>query len=70
MKYSELVKNGATPTDIQSWLVNLENVPMTMRVPRNLRDAVKEAAALRGMSLTSFVKMCLIERLSEGKSDI
>ena len=41
MKYSELVKTGATPTDIQSWLVSSENVLMTMRVPRNLRDAVK-----------------------------
>lgn len=65
MKYSELVKSGATPTDIQSWLVGSENVPMTMRVPRNLRDAAKEAAALKGMSLTTFVKMCLIEKLSE-----
>ena len=36
-----------------------------MRIPRNLRDAAKEAAALKGMSLTSFVKMCLIEKLSE-----
>lgn len=65
MKYSELVDSGATTTEIQSWLVGSENVPMTMRVPRNLRDAAKEAAALKGMSLTSFVKMCLIEKLSE-----
>ena len=65
MKYSELVDSGATATEIQTYLVSSENVPVTMRIPRNLRDAAKEAAALKGMSLTSFVKMCLIEKLSE-----
>jgi predicted DNA binding CopG/RHH family protein len=65
MKYSELVDSGATATEIQTYLVGSENVPVTMRIPRNLRDAAKEAAALKGMSLTSFVKMCLIEKLSE-----
>ena len=65
MKCSELVDSGATPTEIQTFLVGSENVPVTMRIPRNLRDAAKEAAALKGMSLTSFVKMCLIEKLSE-----
>jgi uncharacterized protein (DUF1778 family) len=65
MKYTELVDSGATPTEIQAFLVGAENVPVTMRIPRNLRDAAKEAAALKGMSLTSFVKMCLIEKLSE-----
>ena len=65
MKYSELVYSGATATEIQTYLVGSENVPVTMRIPRNLRDAAKEAAALKGMSLTSFVKMCLIEKLSE-----
>jgi predicted DNA binding CopG/RHH family protein len=65
MRYSELVDSGASPTEIQTFLVGSENVPVTMRIPRNLRDAAKEAAALKGMSLTTFVKMCLIEKLSE-----
>lgn len=46
-----------------------ENVPVTMRIPRNLRDAAKEAAELKGMSLTTYVKVCLIERLSEGSKE-
>jgi uncharacterized protein (DUF1778 family) len=64
MKYTELIDSGASLTEIQTFLVGSENVPVTMRIPRNLRDATKEAAALKGMSLTSFVKMCLIEKLS------
>lgn len=64
MKYSELVNSGATPTEIQSFLTDSENVSVTLRMPRSLRDSAKEAASLSGMSLASYVKMCLIERLS------
>lgn len=64
MKYSELLNTDATPTEIQSFLVGSENVSVTLRMPRALRDAAKEAAALSGMSFTSYVKMCLINRLA------
>jgi len=64
MKYSDLVDSGATPTEIQSFLVDSESVSVTLRMPKNLRDSAKEAANLSGMSLASYVKMCLIDRLS------
>ena len=64
MKYSELVNSGGTPTEIQSFLTDSENVSVTLRMPRSLRDSAKEAASLSGMSLASYVKMCLIDRLS------
>jgi predicted HicB family RNase H-like nuclease len=67
MKYSELLDTDATPTEIQSYLVDSENVSVTLRMPRTLRDAAKEAATLLGMSLTSYVKMCLIDRLAGGE---
>ena len=69
MKYSELVDSGATPTEIQAFLVGSENVQVTMRVPRNLRDEAQEAAELKGMRLPTYVKVCLIERLSEGSKE-
>lgn len=65
MKYSELLDSGATPGELQSFLVGGNVVPVSMRIPENLRDAAKEAAELSGMSFTSFLKMCLIERLVE-----
>lgn len=64
MKYSELVDSGATPTEAQSFIKNSENVSVTLRMPRSLRDSAKEAASLSGVSLASYVKMCLIDRLS------
>ena len=64
MKYAELINSGASPTEIQSFLVDSELVPVTIRIPRNLRDSAKEAAALSGMNFTSFVKRLMIEELS------
>ena len=42
-----------------------ENVAVTIRIPKNMRDAAKEAAALNGVSFTSLVKTSLIEYLSK-----
>ena len=65
MKYSELLQNGTTPTEIQAFLAEGDTAPVTMRIPSNLRDAAKEAATLSGMNFTSFVKLCIIEKLSK-----
>ena len=64
MKYSDLLESGASPTEIQSYLRDSELVSVTIRIPRTLRDSAKEAASLSGMNFTSFVKSCMIERLS------
>ena len=64
MKYAELINSGASPTEIQSYLVDSELVPVTIRIPKNLRDSAKEAAALSGMNFTSFIKRLMIEELS------
>jgi len=65
MEYTELLDSGATPSEIQAYLVDSELVPVTIRIPRTLRDSAKEAASLMGMTYTSFVKMCMIEKLSK-----
>mgnify|MGYP002624765637 FL=1 len=64
MKYSELVETGASPTEIQSYLRDSELVSVTIRIPRTLRDSAKEAASLKGMNFTSFIKGLMIEELS------
>ena len=64
MKYSELVETGASPTEIQSYLRDSELVSVTIRIPRTLRDSATEAASLKGMNFTSFIKRLMIEELS------
>lgn len=65
MRYSNLLQSGAAPTEIQAFLAEGESSPVTMRIPRNLRDAAKEYATLNGMNFTTLVKQCLIEKLSK-----
>ena len=64
MKYAELLDSGASPTEIQSYLVDSELVPVTIRIPKNLRDSAKEAASLSGLTFPSFIKRLMIEELS------
>lgn len=65
MDYPELIKNNASPTEIQKYLVDGEMAAITIRIPKNLRDSAKEAAALKGMSFSAFVRASLIRELSE-----
>lgn len=63
MTYAELIENGASITDARKYLVGGETVAVTIRIPENLRDSVKERAALRGTSFSAFLRECLIDDL-------
>lgn len=65
MKYAELVDGEAKTGELKSFLVDGENVAVTIRIPKNMRDAAMDAAALSGISFTSLVKMSLIEYLTK-----
>ncbi len=65
LTYKELLESKPTETEIRTYLVEGERVPVTMRIPDTLRDAAKEEAALRGMSFSAFVRTCMIEELSK-----
>lgn len=65
MKYSDLVENGATDTEKQEFLVGGDITAITIRIPKNLRDAGKEAVALKGVSFSAFIRMCMIEELTK-----
>ena len=59
--YKELIKSNPDETEIRSFLVEGNQVSVTLRIPDTLRDAAKEEAALRGM----FVRTCMIEELAK-----
>ena len=46
MKYADLLDGHASRSEMQSFLVDGENVAVTVRIPDNMRDAAKEAAEL------------------------
>lgn len=66
MDYAELLKSDADTTDVQRYLADGEATAITIRIPKNLRDAAKEAAAMRGMGFSAFLRMCMIEELTKG----
>lgn len=40
--YKELIESGPTETEIRSYLVEGEQVSVTLRIPATLREAAKE----------------------------
>lgn len=67
MGYADMIRNGANPTDIREYLVSGEQTAITVRIPDTLRDAAKEAAALKGTSFSALVRECLIKELTDGR---
>ncbi|WP_165046121.1 MULTISPECIES: hypothetical protein [unclassified Adlercreutzia] len=65
MGYVDLIKAGADDTDMKKYLSEGDQVAITIRIPRNLRDASKEAAALRGISFSALIRQGMIQQLVE-----
>ena len=65
MNYADLIDGNITESELKAHLVEGENVAVTVRIPKNMRDIAKQAAELSGVSFTSLVKMSLIEHLAE-----
>ena len=65
MRYAELIEKNVTTREIQEYLANGDTTTITLRIPGNLHESAKEAAALRGMSLSAFVRNCMIQELSK-----
>ncbi|MGO5474726.1 hypothetical protein [Parafannyhessea sp. LCP19S3_B1] len=63
MKYSDLVEDGANDNKKQEFLAGDGMASITIRIPKNLRDAGKEAATLRGVSFSAFICVCMIDEL-------
>lgn len=63
--YKELIEGNPTETEIRSYLVEGEQVSVTLRIPDTLRTAAKQESALRGMSFSAFVRTCMIEELAK-----
>jgi hypothetical protein len=65
MKYSELVEQGASKAQRQDYLTDGVPTPITLRVPKNLKQAAAEAARFRGVSFSAFIRTCVINELAK-----
>ncbi len=64
MKYSDLLKSGATDTEIQEFLKEGEMTAVTFRIPKNLKDSAMECASLQGLGFSALVRKLLIDELT------
>lgn len=65
MGYAELIERKATEREIQEYLADGKSTAITLRIPSNLHESAKEAAKLRGVSFSAFVRNCMIQELSK-----
>lgn len=65
MQYSDMLKNNLNETDMRMLLASGDQVAVTIRIPMNLRDAAKEAAEMRGISFSAFIRMSMIQELAK-----
>lgn len=63
MKYTDLIEQGSSEAQFRAFLSEGEPTPVTLRIPRNLKDAATETARLRGVSFAAFVRGCIISEL-------
>ena len=50
MNYADLIDGNITESELKAHLVEGENVAVTVRIPKNMRDMAKQAAELSGVN--------------------
>ena len=65
MKYGELIGRNASEFEVREFLTDGDTTAITIRIPKNLKDAAVESAAGKGMSFSAFIRMCMMEELSK-----
>ena len=66
--YIDFVKNNTDTTDMRVYLVGGDAVAVTIRIPANLRDSAKKEAELRGTTLSSLLRECLVDELTKDRN--
>ena len=61
--FTDLVVGGMTEVEQRRHLTTA----ITLRIPKNLKEAAQEQAALKGMSFSAYVRTCLINDITGGK---
>lgn len=55
MRYADLIDGNVTESELKAYLVEGENVAVTVRISKNMRDVAKQAAELTGVIFTKLM---------------
>lgn len=61
MKFNELCNGQLDAADKRAYLVSGPSTATTIRIPENLKQVISEAASLKGLGFSAYVRSCLIE---------
>lgn len=67
MNYLDLNERGASDYEKRAFLVDGDTTAITIRIPKNLKDSVADAASLKGLSFSAYVRTCLMDSLIGSK---
>lgn len=67
MEYIDLVKQEVGVPNMRAFLADGNNVAVTIRIPKNLRNSAKKEAELRGTTFSSLLRECLVDELTKGR---
>lgn len=67
MEYIDLVKQEVGAPNMRAFLADGNNVAVTIRFPKNLRNSAKKEAELRGTTFSSLLRECLVDELTKGR---
>lgn len=67
MEYIDLVKQEVGAPNMRVFLADGNNVAVTIRIPKNLRNSAKKEAELRGTTFSSLLRECLVDELTKGR---
>ncbi len=65
MRYSELIESKMTESEIREFLKDGEMIAITFRIPKNLKESAAEAASLKGISFSAFIRMSMMDQLAK-----
>lgn len=65
MEYIDLVRSKADETQVRQFLSEGDQVAITIRLPKNLRDSAKKEAELRSTTFSSLLRECLVDELTK-----
>lgn len=63
MGFRKLLDDGADRTAIQMHLAKGDMLTTTIRIPANLKNAISEEAMLSGISVSAYIRQCIIKHL-------
>lgn len=64
VKYSKLVRSGATQTELREQLIGGDTTAITMCDPKNIKETGSNAVRFRGMGFSVFMRSCAISESS------